>query len=104
MQLASKLHRLLWLGLLLPALAFAQGITTAALNGTVADNKGQALIGVNVVATHTPSGSIFGAVSRGDGRFNIPGVRVGGPYTVTATHVGYKTQKRKTCILLSGRI
>jgi hypothetical protein len=73
------------------------------LNGTVVDNKGQSLIGANVVAVHTPSGTISGTVSRGDGRFNIPGMRVGGPYTVTATYIGYKTQKKENVYLTLGQ-
>lgn len=89
--------------LLLPALLFAQGVTTAALNGTVVDNKGQALPGANIVAVHTPSGSVFGAASRTDGRFNIPGMRVGGPYTVTASFIGYKAQKRENVYLTLGQ-
>jgi hypothetical protein len=89
--------------LLLPALVFAQGVTTAALNGTVVDNKGQPLVGANVVAEHVPSGSIFGAASRSDGRFNIPGLRVGGPYTVTAAYIGYKTQKQENVYLALGQ-
>ncbi|MCG3121246.1 MAG: hypothetical protein ALAOOOJD_04252 [bacterium] len=89
--------------LLLPALLLAQGVTTAALNGTVVDNKGQALPGANIVAVHTPSGSVFGAASRTDGRFNIPGMRVGGPYTVTASFIGYKAQTRENVYLTLGQ-
>lgn len=79
--------------------AHAQGVTTAALNGMVVDQNGQALVGVNVVAVHNPSGTIFGAASRNDGRFNIPGVRVGGPYTVTASLIGYKRESAENIFL-----
>lgn len=103
MHHSLKFSRAVWLCLLLPALAFSQGVTTAALNGTVVDNNGQALVGANVVAVHVPSGTTFGAASRADGRFNIPGMRVGGPYTVTATYVGYKTQQRENVFLTLGQ-
>jgi len=103
MQKVSSLYRLLFCCLLLPTLAFAQGVTTAALNGTVTDAKGQTLPGANIVAVHTSSGSIFGAASRTDGRFNIPGMRVGGPYTVTATYIGYRTQKTENVYLTLGQ-
>ncbi len=103
MQKVSKFYRLLLCCLLLPALAFAQGVTTASLNGTVVDNKGQTLVGANVVAVHTPSGSIFGVISRGDGRFNIPGMRVGGPYEVSASYIGYKMQKQQNVHLTLGQ-
>lgn len=81
--------------LLVPALVFAQGRTTASLNGMVTTKSGEPLVGANVVAVHEPSGSTFGAATRSDGRFNISGVRVGGPYTVTASFIGYRTAKQE---------
>lgn len=82
---------------------YAQGVTTASLNGTVLDSKGQPLPGANVVAVHNASGSTFGAAARTDGRFNIPGMRVGGPYTVSARYIGYKTQERENVYLTLGQ-
>jgi hypothetical protein len=76
------------------SLSVAQGVTTAALNGFVKDKTGQALPSVNVVAVHVPSGSVFGTSTRTDGRYNLPNLRVGGPYTVTASVVGYQKQSR----------
>ena len=89
--------------LLLPTVMLAQGITTASLDGSVKDQKGEPLIGANVVAVHQPSGSTFGAASRSDGRFNIPGMRVGGPYTVSASYIGYKGQQQENVYLVLGR-
>ncbi|HTO95081.1 MAG TPA: carboxypeptidase regulatory-like domain-containing protein, partial [Bacteroidota bacterium] len=85
---------LLLAGLLLFAAAdvFAQGVTSAAINGRVTGKGGEPLPGVNVIATHTPSGTIAGTITREDGRFNLPGLRVGGPYVVTASLVGYQKQ------------
>ncbi|HEX9006785.1 MAG TPA: carboxypeptidase-like regulatory domain-containing protein, partial [Bacteroidota bacterium] len=80
--------------LALPATTFAQGVTTAAINGRVVDKNGDPLPGVNVVALHTPSGTVYGTTTRADGRYTVPGLRVGGPYTVTATLVGYQKQTR----------
>ncbi|MEL6820233.1 MAG: TonB-dependent receptor, partial [Calditrichota bacterium] len=68
---------------------FAQGVTTASFNGTVNDNNGNALVGANVVAVHLPSGSQYGSSTRADGRYNIPNVRVGGPYEISVSYVGY---------------
>ncbi len=67
--------------LMIPGFGLSQGITTASLNGTVKTQSGEPLAGANVIALHEPSGSTLGSASRTDGRFNIPGVRVGGPYT-----------------------
>ena len=70
--------------------AFAQGSTTSALSGTVVDEKGEGLPGATVIAIHEPTGSRYGASTRGDGRYNIVNMRVGGPYKVTVSFVGYK--------------
>ena len=73
-------------------LAFAQ-VTTATINGLVTDEKGEALVGATVVAQHTSSGSYYGSSTRADGRYTLPNLRVGGPYTVEVTYTGYKSQK-----------
>lgn len=89
--------------MLLPVMVFAQGVTTAAMNGVVKSQSGEPLPGANVVAVHEPSGSTFGAATRNDGRFNIPGMRVGGPYSVTVTFIGYKTDKQENVYLTLGQ-
>ncbi len=71
----------------------AQGITTGAVNGTVTDGEGKPMAGVTIRATHVPTGSISGAISRADGRYNIRGLRSGGPYTIEATGVGLQKQE-----------
>ncbi|MBM2840442.1 MAG: hypothetical protein HW412_970 [Bacteroidetes bacterium] len=70
----------------------AQGVTTAAINGKVTSTNGEALVGVNIVAVHNPSGSKYGTSTRNDGRYTLPNLRVGGPYSVTATYIGYQKQ------------
>ncbi|MFZ5948487.1 MAG: TonB-dependent receptor [Stygiobacter sp.] len=66
--------------------------TTASINGLVVDQNGNPLPGANVVAVHLPSGSQYGTTTRNDGRYNILGMRVGGPYKVTVSFVGYTSQ------------
>ncbi len=68
--------------------ANAQGVTTASVNGIVSDSKG-AIPGATVTITHLPTGTTYSTVSRGDGRFNIPNLRVGGPYTFKVSFIGY---------------
>ncbi|HUP90218.1 MAG TPA: carboxypeptidase regulatory-like domain-containing protein, partial [Longimicrobiales bacterium] len=74
--------------------AFAQGTTTGAITGTVTGPQG-AVSGAQVVALHVPSGTQYGALTRADGRYTIPNMRVGGPYRVSVTHIGFSTQPRE---------
>ena len=67
-------------------------VTTASMRGTVSDESGQSIPGANVVALHTPSGTSYGTVTQFNGTFNIPNMRIGGPYTITISFVGFKTQ------------
>ena len=69
---------------------FAQGITTAAIGGKVESSTGEALPGANIIAVHAASGTTYGTSSRANGRYVIPNVRIGGPYTVTVSFVGYR--------------
>ena len=91
-----------FLTLMLSAALFAQGVTTSSLNGVVTNTDGSPLLAANVVAVHVPSGTRYGASTRDDGRFTIPGMRVGGPYTVTVSYVGYVDQEEKDIFLNLG--
>lgn len=81
----------------------AQGVTTAAMNGVVVDQKGDPLPGANILAVHTPSGTQYGTTSRVDGKYNLNGLRTGGPYTITVSYVGYKPQSIDGINLLLGQ-
>lgn len=81
---------LFWTSILIPGSLFAQGVTTASMSGIITDDKGQPLHGANVVAVHDPSGTSYGAATRENGQYNILNMRVGGPYVVTVSFVGYK--------------
>ncbi|MGE0454682.1 MAG: carboxypeptidase regulatory-like domain-containing protein [Vicinamibacteria bacterium] len=82
--------------------AQAQGVTTGSIAGVVMDMQKQAVPGASVIAVHTPSGTRYEATSQADGRFLIPGVRVGGPYTVTATLSGFQPVSAKDLVVSLG--
>ncbi len=89
----------LFLYAIMNSAAFSQGVTTAGINGRVTTKSGELLPGANIVAVHNPSGSKYGTSSRSDGRFNLPNLRVGGPYTISASIVGYQRQERTNIYL-----
>ncbi|RZK27339.1 MAG: carboxypeptidase regulatory-like domain-containing protein, partial [Hymenobacter sp.] len=67
-------------------------VTTSSISGKVISDKNEELIGVTVVATNVPTGTKRGTGTETDGRFSIPNLAPGGPYTVTVTYVGFKEQ------------
>ncbi|MBP5390094.1 MAG: TonB-dependent receptor [Bacteroidales bacterium] len=67
-------------------------VTTASLGGRIVDTKGETIIGVAIIATHVPSGTVYGAVTNADGRYTINGLRAGGPYTIEISSLGYQGQ------------
>ncbi|MFZ1676341.1 MAG: carboxypeptidase-like regulatory domain-containing protein, partial [Saprospiraceae bacterium] len=66
-------------------------VTTSSITGIIIDENKEPVIGANVVAVHTPSGSTYGTVTNVDGRFTIPSMRIGGPYTITTSYTGYES-------------
>ena len=72
----------------------AQGVTTAAITGVVKDAQSAVIPGVTIVAVHVPSGTTYEAVTQADGRFTIPGMRVGGPYKITAALAGFTSEEK----------
>lgn len=83
-------------------LAHAQGVTSGAMSGVVNDPQGQPVPGATVLAVHVPSGSRYETVTRADGRFSILGMRVGGPYTVTASLSGFQPKPQHGVIVNLG--
>jgi hypothetical protein len=83
--------------------AYSQVVTTSSMYGTVTDEKGEALPGANIIALHVPSGSQYGTSTRADGKYNITGMRVGGPYKVTVSFVGYNSQSIENLYLELGQ-
>ncbi len=82
---------------------YAQGTTTSSLSGKVTDADGEALIGSTVIATHTPTGVVYGSVTDLNGNYTLPNLRVGGPYDVTVSYVGFESTTREGLYLQLGQ-
>ena len=74
--------------LLVVAVSTAQ-VTTSSIQGVVTSNDNP-LPGAAIVALHEPSGTIYGTSSNSEGHYAINGMRVGGPYTITFSYIGYE--------------
>jgi outer membrane receptor for ferrienterochelin and colicin len=85
----------------IPFLTKAQ-VTTSSITGTVKNKSGSTLPGATITATHLPTGTIYTAVTRTEGRFDISNMNPGGPYSIAASFVGYETNKKEDIFLLLG--
>src|SRR5215207_7168335 len=65
-------------------------VTTATLSGLVKDSKGLPLPSASITVEYPDAGIKLVLVTKTDGRFTVPNLRVGGPYKVTVNHVTYK--------------
>ncbi|NEU09428.1 TonB-dependent receptor [Flavihumibacter sp. R14] len=88
--------------LLLTAFSMYAQVTTSSLTGTVSDQKGETLPGASVVAIHTPSGTRYSTAANVQGKFTILNMRVGGPYSVEVTYIGYEAKKTNDVFLKLG--
>ncbi|MEZ5019830.1 MAG: carboxypeptidase regulatory-like domain-containing protein [Bacteroidales bacterium] len=80
------------LSLLLGSVTLLAQVTTSTLSGRITETDGQPLPGATIMATHVPSGTVYGAAANTQGVFSIQGMRPGGPYTVNVTFIGFQTQ------------
>ncbi len=86
----KKMRLLICLMLFIASTAFAQQTTSSLAGKVTAD--GEDVIGASIEAIHTPSGSRYTAVTNQKGLYSISGMRVGGPYQVKISYIGFKTE------------
>jgi hypothetical protein len=77
-------------------------VTTSAISGTIKDASSEVLIGATIEAVHLPSGTSYGTSTDVDGTYRISGMRIGGPYSITVSYVGYATKTQSNVILNLG--
>ena len=78
-------------------------VTTSKIRGTVTDKSGEGLFGANIVVLHVPTGTISGAVAQDNGKYTVANLRVGGPYKVTFSYVGFESQEVENVYLTLGK-
>jgi len=78
--------------------------TTSSIKGIVKSSSGELLPGATILAVHTPTGSKYSSLSNEDGRFNILNMRIGGPYKIEVTFVGYQNQVYDDVYLDLGKV
>ncbi|HSD64508.1 MAG TPA: carboxypeptidase regulatory-like domain-containing protein [Ignavibacteriaceae bacterium] len=83
---------------------YAQGVTTGSITGIIFDKAdNNPLPGANVIAVHVPSGTQYGAATQSSGTYNILNMKIGGPYTVTVTYVGYAKEVKQDVYINLGQ-
>jgi hypothetical protein len=80
------------LSLFVTIASFGQ-ITTSSLSGVVKNEKGEALSDATIYVIHQPTGSEYRTSTNKYGVYQIPAIRVGGPYIIHVNYIGYKKTK-----------
>ncbi|WP_461049379.1 TonB-dependent receptor [Spirosoma arcticum] len=78
-------------------------VTTSSIAGIISDGSGNGLPGATVSAIHLPTGTQYGVSTRAEGQFTLPNLRVGGPYRVVISYVGYQSETIENVFLSLGQ-
>jgi hypothetical protein len=85
------------------SVAYAQGVTTAGIRGTISGDAGEPLSEARVRIVHAGTGHSIELRSN-RGRFLIEGLEPGGPYQITVRRLGYGIQIRSVASLALGEL
>jgi hypothetical protein len=86
-----------------PAPSRAQGVTTGGLTGTITDEAGQGLEGVQVQLRNARTGLNIGTLSRSSGLYSIQGISPDNDYTIVVRRIGYGPQTRTGVVIPLGQ-
>ncbi|BAV08547.1 TonB-dependent receptor [Filimonas lacunae] len=67
-------------------------VTTGTISGSVKVTEGKPVAGATITATLQSTGSVYTSTSRDNGRYTLPNLLVGGPYTITFKFIGLKDE------------
>ena len=88
---------------LLPRLLFAQGVTTAAIEGTVRREDGAPIIDATVRATNESNGRRWEVVTSSNGRYVFEAMAVGGPHRIEVRAPGFTPEAKAGIVLALGQ-
>lgn len=77
-------------------------VTTAEIQGYVYEDSGEPLFSATVVVVHEPTGKLVGTITKENGRFDIRNLKIGGPYRLEVSFIGYNKQVKKGLFLNIG--
>jgi len=78
-------------------------VTTAAVAGRVVDSEGLVVADVAIELRQAETGAVAQTTTDGAGRFFLPNLRPGGPYTLVATRIGFAEARREDIRLRLGQ-
>src|ERR1051325_9940156 len=81
----------------------AQAVTTGALTGTVTDESGQPLQGVQIQLKNTANGRAVGTVTRASGLYLIQGLEPDANYVISVRYIGYEPKRREGVVITLGQ-
>lgn len=76
--------------------------TSTGINGSITDTLQHRVAGAIITVIHLPSGTKYTAVTTADGRYSIPGIRVGGPYLISVNSIGMQAQGQQVAQIRLG--
>jgi outer membrane receptor for ferrienterochelin and colicin len=86
-----------------PVNAAAQGVTTGAVSGTVTDDAGQGVEGVQVQLRNSRTGLNIGTITRATGLYVIQGVEPDANYSITVRRIGFTPLTRNNIVVSLGQ-
>jgi hypothetical protein len=83
--------------------ALAQTATTGVISGRVTDASGQPRSAVEITVRNESTGVVRTTTTNENGLYLVPGLQVGGPYTVAASGLGVQNAERRDLRLALGQ-
>lgn len=97
-----KFKNVICLLLLLISYNLSAQETSSSLSGKISDEKGSPISKATIIAKLESTGTVSSTITNDKGLYTIPNLRPGGPYTISITFNGFKTEEFKNINLNLG--